>query len=150
VSLGAAETPLNRVETLSGEPIRSAKKSCDSTVAYTVSQDPSGPHCDSTVSEVCDSTVSNVESLLDAKKRIDAKKRRDSTATRRKDRLRQSDVKKPDAIPGHEWRRQGTGWTLLRSWYESDGGCKRIRKREYIQHYSASALRRAETLEATI
>lgn len=61
-----------------------------------------------------------------------------------------SPADRPKLIPGHEWRRQGTGWTLLRYWYERDPQGRRNKHREYVRHYSGSALKEAESLEAAL
>lgn len=136
------------------------KQAVDSTVANVVSQWPCDiarkNHCDTTVSSpkkpVCDSTVAEVVNLSEIRKKRDEKAARDSTVAKGKKRSvsKAEPAPKPKAIPGHEWRRQGTGWTLLRSWYETDGAGSRVRRREYIQHYSATALRRAETLREAL
>jgi len=99
--------------------------------------------CDTTVAPPVDSTVSNVVSLADARR----KKAVDSSVAKGKKRSvsKAEPAPKPKALKGHEWRRQGTGWTLLRSWYETENGA-RVRRREYVQHYSGTALRRAENL----
>jgi hypothetical protein len=89
----------------------------------------------------CDSTVAKVVSLADVKR----KKSVDTTVAKGKKRSVSTvePAPKPKKLKGHEWRRQGTGWTLLRSWYERDETGARVRRREYVQHYSATALRLA-------
>lgn len=112
----------------------------DSTVSKHSVSKPKKPAVDSTVSRQ-NSKVVNID---------DQRKKRavDSTVSKgRKRGAKNSEtVPKPKAIAGHEWRRQGTGWTLLRSWYETLPDGSRKRTREYMQHFSATALREAETL----
>jgi hypothetical protein len=97
--------------------------------------------CATTPRPPVDSTVAKVVSLADVKR----KKSVDTTVARGKKRsvAKVEPAPKPKALKGHEWRRQGTGWTLLRSWYEPDENGVRRRVREYVQHYSATALRLA-------
>lgn len=83
----------------------------------------------------------------------DERKKRARVSTVSKPRRGRRDVMpaaKPRAIAGHEWRRQGTGWTLLRSWYDRTDSGGRVKRREYVQHYSATALRRAESLRGAL
>lgn len=129
------------------------RKPVDSTVAkHSVSRRPdtmpkapatllSQPACDTAPARPVDSTVAKVVSLADARK----KKAVDTTVAKGKKRSvsKAEPAPKPKALRGHEWRRQGTGWTLLRSWYEPDETGARVRRREYVQHYSATALARA-------
>jgi hypothetical protein len=126
----------------------------DSSVSGPVSQKAETLRCDSTVSgsrkhsvsKPCDSTVSKVVNLADRK----SKKHCDSTVSKGKKQSSIAPAERPKSLPGYEWRRQGTGWTLLRSWYEPDGKGGRTRKREYVHHYSASAIKEAETLKGAL
>lgn len=97
-------------------------------------------HRDTMPAPPVDSTVAKVVSLADARK----KKAADSSVSKGKKRSvsKAEPAPRPKPLRGHEWRRQGTGWTLLRSWYETENGV-RVRRREYVQHYSATALRLA-------
>lgn len=133
---GEAETLGDRpVDTTGDSQVsQTACDACDSTVADppdSSDSQVSQPACDSTVVAPLDSNVNH------SRKR--AKSGCDSTVAT------SESCSKPKALTGHEWRRQGTGWTLLRSWYEA-GDSGRVRRRGYVQHYSATALRRAETL----
>jgi hypothetical protein len=131
----------------SGDRSNAQGKTIDSTVSSTVSQRQKNKPETLLSQNLCDSTVSKVVSLDEIKRKRNQKKSETVLSQGgKKRRGKVEPVQKPKAIPGHEWRRQGTGWTLLRSWYQSDGQGGRERKREYVQHYSATALKAAETL----
>lgn len=139
-----AEDTKAQVET----PVKSLVTIIDSTVAKR-SVSGSFRGLETVVSQgACDSTVATVVNLAE----IRQKKARDTTVLKNGKRSvsKAEPAPKPKAIRGHEWRRQGSGWTLLRSWYERDENGERARRREYVQHYSATALRRAETLRRKV
>lgn len=148
-----------------GKPVETLPLVVDSTVSthsvsHTRDTMPKAP--ESLLSQTgLDSTVSKVVSLEDARRKraVDStvskpsrrsdskgKKHSDSKAGKRSD-SKLEPAPKPQALKGHEWRRQGTGWTLLRSRYEPDGNGTRVKRRKYVQHYSATALRMAGTLK---
>jgi hypothetical protein len=46
---------------------------------------------------------------------------------------------RPPAVSGYSWRKDGAGWQLRKSVYESDGTGTTKRRRPYVAHLSRSA-----------
>ncbi|MGH9751651.1 MAG: hypothetical protein ACREA2_02620 [Blastocatellia bacterium] len=46
---------------------------------------------------------------------------------------------RPPSVAGYTWRKDGAGWQLRKSVYESDGTGTTKRKRPYVAHLSKSA-----------
>ncbi len=46
---------------------------------------------------------------------------------------------RPPAVSGYSWRKDGAGWQLRKSIYESDGTGTTKRRRPYVAHLSKSA-----------